>query len=247
MYGRRRKRDQRGGIRHPGTARIGVMAFPPHSLSPSDLAALLEAERHGAAFLAYKDGAGDLRLMPLEALERATVGRIEHNDLPLAWDPEVSRTHAQLELVGGDWTLIDDGLSRNGSFVNGERVLGRRRLCDGDVLRLGRTSLVFRAPGTMAESTAAADPAALVQLSDSERRVLVALCRPLAVPGRSAVPATNREIADELHLSVDGVKTHIRALFAKMEIEDLPQYRKRTELAQRALEIGAVTPRDLRS
>jgi FHA domain len=87
------------------------MAFPPHSLSPSELAALREAERHGV-FLAYRDRSGDLRLMPLECVNRATIGRVEENELALGWDPEVSRTHAQLELVGGDWTLIDDGLSR---------------------------------------------------------------------------------------------------------------------------------------
>jgi pSer/pThr/pTyr-binding forkhead associated (FHA) protein len=164
----------------------------------------------------------------------------------LDWDPEVSRTHAQLELFGGDWTLIDDGLSRNGSFVNGERALGRRRLNDGDAVRVGQTALVFRTPGAAAVSTAVADAASLVRLSDAERRVLVALVRPLAGSDGPGVPAGNREIADELHLSLDGVKTHVRALFAKVGIEDLPQYHKRTELARRALELGLVNPRDLR-
>ena len=208
---------------------------------------MLEAEREGAPFLAYRDVAGELCLRPLRDLERATLGRSEHNDVSLAWDQEVSRTHAQLEHVGGDWTLVDDGFSRNGSFVNGERVRGRRRLDDGDILRLGRTSLLFRAPGPAIESTAVADAAALVRLTDAERRVLVALCRPLATPGQTAVPASNREIADELQLSLDGVKTQIRSLFAKLAIEDLPQYRKRTELAQRALDVGLVTRRDLGS
>jgi FHA domain/Bacterial regulatory proteins, luxR family len=216
------------------------MTFPRHSLSPAELSALLAAEREGSPFLAYRDGTGDLRLGPLEDQTRVTLGRDEHNDFQLDWDPEVSRTHAQLELVGAEWTIVDDGLSRNGSFVNGERVHGRRRLADGDVLRLGRISIVFRAPGPAAASTAVADSAALVRLTEGERRVLVALCRPLTVPGASAVPASNREIAAELHLSPDGVKTHIRALFAKLGIEDLPQYRKRTELAQRALDSGLV-------
>ena len=55
----------------------------------------------------------------------------------------------------------------------------------------------------------------------------------------------NREIASELHLTPDGVKTHIRSLFAKLEIEDLPQYRKRTELARRAIDSGIVTRSEL--
>jgi DNA-binding CsgD family transcriptional regulator len=140
---------------------------------------------------------------------------------------------------------VDDGLSRNGSFLNGERILGRRRLADGDVIRLGRTSMVFRSPSLAPGSTAVGDVAAHVRLTDGERRVLVELCRPVAVPGASGVPAGNREIADELNLTPDGVKTHIRTLFTKLGIEDLPQYRKRTELARRALESGLVTRRDL--
>jgi pSer/pThr/pTyr-binding forkhead associated (FHA) protein len=221
------------------------MGFAPHALSPSELAGLLEAERQSVAFLAYRDGTGDLRLEPLDGLARVAIGRAEQNDLALEWDPEVSRAHAQLEHVGGAWTLVDDGLSRNGSFVNGERILGRRRLDDGDLVRLGRSSLLFRAPSPAAESTAADDLATLARLTDGERRVLVALCRPLMGPQGGLIPASNREIADELHLSLPGVKTHIRALFAKLDIDDLPQYRKRTELARRALDAGLVTPHDL--
>jgi pSer/pThr/pTyr-binding forkhead associated (FHA) protein len=221
------------------------MGFPSHSLSPSELAGLLEAERRGIPFLAYRDGAGGLQIESLDGRTRVAIGRADDNDLGLGWDPEVSRTHAQLELVGGDWTLVDDGLSRNGSFVNGERVRGRRRLDDGDAFRLGHTSILFRAPGPAAVSTAVADPATLARVTEAERRVLVALCRPLAVPGSAAIPASNSQIADELHLSVAGVKTHIRALFVKLGVEDLPQYQKRTELARRGLDSGLVTSRDL--
>jgi DNA-binding CsgD family transcriptional regulator len=221
------------------------MGFPPHSLRPAQLERMREAEGQGTPFVAYKDDEDELRLEPLGSAERVTIGRGEHNELALGWDPELSRTHAQLERVGGDWTLVDDGLSRNGSFVNGERVAGRRRLTDGDVLRLGRTTLLFRSPGPVAKTTVVGEAAAAVRLSDAQRRVLVALCRPLA-PGGTGAPASNRDIAEELHLSVDGVKTHIRALFGKVGVDDLPQYRKRTELARRALDLGLVATRDLR-
>jgi CRP/FNR family transcriptional regulator len=43
---------------------------------------------------------------------------------------------------------VDDGLSRNGTYVNGERVQGRRRLSDGDVVRCGNTELLYQTPGT---------------------------------------------------------------------------------------------------
>ena len=56
--------------------------------------------------------------------------------------------------------------------------------------------------------------------------------------------ASNREIAAELVLTVAGVKTHLRALFDKLSISDLPQNRKRAELARRALAIGLVGPAD---
>jgi hypothetical protein len=222
------------------------MSFPPHSLSPNQLVMLREAEDAGSPFVAYKDREGELRLEVLDATDRLAIGRGNDNGVVLDWDPEVSRTHAQLERVGGEWTLLDDGMSRNGSFVNGERIAGRRRLTDGDVVRIGQTSLMFRAPAVGTACTVAADATSLVRLSDAQMRVLVALCRPLATPGVTDVPASNRQIAAELHLSVDGVKTHIRTLFVKFGIDDLRQYRKRTELARRALDLGLVSRRDLR-
>jgi pSer/pThr/pTyr-binding forkhead associated (FHA) protein len=157
----------------------------------------------------------------------------------------VSRSHAQLERVSSDWMLVDDGLSRNGSHVNGERILGRRRLSDGDVVRVGRTTIVFRAPAATFESTLDAHSMPPVRVTDAERRVLIALCAPVAGAGSAGVPATNGEIAEALNLSQDGVKTHVRSLFAKLGVGDLPQYQKRTELAHRALDRGLVTKADL--
>lgn len=218
-----------------------------HDLSPGEHKALLEAERRGVPFLAYRDGIGDLRLASLGERDRVAIGRVAGNDLVLDWDREVSRSHAQLDRIGSDWTLVDDGLSRNGSHVNGERIVARRRLSDGDVLRIGQTSLVFRAPGVRFESTlAASGTRATPHVTAAERRVLVALCRPFAEGGdRAATPATNRDIALALNVSLDNVKKHVRSLFGKLGVEDLPQYRKRTELARRALEQGLVTRSDL--
>jgi pSer/pThr/pTyr-binding forkhead associated (FHA) protein len=207
---------------------------------------MLEAERRGEPFLAYRDGLGDLRVTELGERERIVIGRIAGNDVVLDWDPQVSRSHAQLERVGTDWTLVDDGLSRNGSQVNGERIIGRRRLSDGDVMRVGQTTIVFRAPATAFESTLAAHSMPAARLTDAERRVLVALCAPFAVEGGAApVPATNGEIANALNLSLDGVKTHVRSLFTKLGVGDLQQYPKRTELARRARARGLVTKADV--
>ena len=84
-----------------------------------------------------------------------------------------------------------------------------------------------------------------MRLSPAQRRVLVALCRPLdASP--YAIPATNKEIAEELSLSVDAVKTHLRRIAELLGVHDVPQNRKRAQLAERALMAGILTGRDFR-
>lgn len=58
--------------------------------------------------------------------------------------PGVSRRHARILVQGGRATL-EDLDSKNGTFVDGERVTGPRALQDGSLIRLGRrASLVFR-------------------------------------------------------------------------------------------------------
>lgn len=115
--------------------------------TPRELQALIEAERIGLPFVHWRDGSGAQQILTLgHDVTRATVGRREQSQVPLAWDPEVSRAHAYFESVGEEWTLVDDGLSRNGSFVNGSRVLGRQRLHDRDRLCFGNTNVVYREP-----------------------------------------------------------------------------------------------------
>ena len=115
--------------------------------SPAEVKARLDAERRGEPFLLFKDGAGAEVIVALTG--PLTVGRRPERDVALTWDTEVSRLHAQLEPVGPDWTVIDDGLSRNGTYVNGERVNGRRRLTDGDRIVFGETPVTFRAPADL--------------------------------------------------------------------------------------------------
>ena len=83
-----------------------------------------------------------------------------------------------------------------------------------------------------------------MQLTDTQRRVLVALCRPYR-DGDFATPATNQQIAEELFLSVDAVKMHLRTLFGKFALGDLPQNQKRARLAETALQSGAVSRHEL--
>jgi DNA-binding CsgD family transcriptional regulator len=82
-------------------------------------------------------------------------------------------------------------------------------------------------------------------VSPAQKRVLIALCRPYKDSASFATPATNGQIGEELHLSVDAVKTHLRALFEKFGVGDLPQNQKRVALVERALQSGMVAERDL--
>ncbi len=81
-----------------------------------------------------------------------------------------------------------------------------------------------------------------LQLTETQRKVLEALCRPSAGGNHFAPPATNQEIADELFLSVDAIKAHLRVLFRKFGIEDLPHNQKRARLAELAAERGFTGP-----
>ena len=71
-----------------------------------------------------------------------TIGRGDDNAIVLAGDDFVSTRHARVEAQrDGIWVV--DLASTNGIFVNGDRIDGRRRLRDGDVVRIGATELRF--------------------------------------------------------------------------------------------------------
>ena len=216
--------------------------------SPAEIAARLEAERTGEPHILLRDDVQTQIIVPLDGdRPRITIGRGEGSDIQIAWDRDASRAHAELERIGGVWAISDEGLSRNGTYVNGERVTTRQRLRDGDVVRAGSTVIVFRDPRSagFSDTRIGATELAPPTVSDAQRRVLLALCRPYKEPGPFTTPATNQDIASELFLSVEAVKTHLRALFAKFAVEDLPQNQKRARLIERAFQTGLVSERDL--
>ena len=214
------------------------MKVPPalRFVSPVELAQRLEAERRGIPFALFLDGDGCQHIVELHD-GPLCIGREPSSDIPLEWDTEVSRVHAMLERVGAEWTLVDDGLSRNGSFVNGRRVRGRQRLADGDAIRVGRTLIVFSAAQPQLRPTDTTRDSAPPDLSPAQRRVLAALCRPM-LEDVYAGPPSNREIAEQLVVGVETVKSHLHALFGLFGVQHLPQNRKRAELVRRALERG---------
>ena len=75
--------------------------------------------------------------------QRLVIGRAKDCNLCFPLNTEVSRLHAALTSTPEGWK-IEDMSSRSGTFVNGERPVGPRRLRDKDVLTIGAVTLTLR-------------------------------------------------------------------------------------------------------
>jgi len=182
-------------------------------------------------------------LVPLGG-DRVTVGKGPENDVVIASDGTVSRLHAVLEMIGSGWCLRDLG-SRNGTYVNGERIFSERVLHPGDEIRVGQTRLVYRAEGpaqpvTMTEAAQPPPP-----LTSREREVLLALCAPLLEGSLFTEPASVRDVAATLVVTEAAVRQHLLRLYEKFNVPDTGE-RRRVLLANDAISRGAVTVGDLR-
>ncbi len=231
----------------------GKGAEVPTHRNASELKSERRLEVLGEPFLrliAHRDKnaepAGTLELYSLGGATAVSIGRGADNDLSIPWDPRVSEAHCRQVCVGGRWLLEDDGLSRNGTFLDGLRISRRERLIDGSQIRCGRTMIVFRDPlGTAKARTLTDEEESPVPLTPAQRRVLVALCRQYLEEHEQASPATNVEIARGLFLSVDTVKGYVRELVHAFSLEALAPGQKRAALAHLAVRRGVVTRGDL--
>lgn len=188
-------------------------------------------------------GSGTWHDIPLNGdTPTVTIGRSSSADITVTADATVSRLHAIIERVCDCWVVIDDGLSKNGTFVNGERVGGRRKLSSGDRIRVGRSLLIFRDGSSSEEEMTIALSAQPTRnsLTDAQYLVLEALCRPFDARNAYSYPASNSQIAHDLCLTVSTVKTHMRALFDKFRVPALPPNQKRSFLVERAIESGVL-------
>jgi hypothetical protein len=171
-----------------------------------------------------------------------TIGRAAGNGLVLDHDTQVSSLHAVLQAYGSGWAVRDLG-STNGTVVAGERLHAERALRHGDVIEVGRTRLTYRgaSDAPLAPTTA---PRRAPELTRRERDVLIALCRPLYAGAEFAEPATARAIAADLVVTEAAVKQHLQHLYDKFEL-DPGSTRRRVELANQALQRGAINRADL--
>lgn len=123
-----------------------VSGFPPEdsgcAIAPTPVRAIPpEAIRWELCGRAHPDSPMHAVLVSTQPF---TVGREVDNTLCLA-NPTISRRHAELMLIENDLFVRDLG-SRNGTFLNGRRVVSFDRLCPGDTLQFGGAVYTIRLP-----------------------------------------------------------------------------------------------------
>ena len=214
-----------------------------HSATPAELRERIEAERRGRPFLVFRDGDGAQRLLDLGvagARERRPRQRqraepaLGHGGL------------APARRARGDRGRVDGQRRR----PLAQRHLRQRRAHLGPHAAARRRRPARRAdldrlppPGVRGLDARPRSPASGSRSATCRRpsaRCSSRSSRPYK-HDEFAAPATNQEIADELHLSVDAVKSHLRTLFQRFGIEHLPQNQKRSRLVAEALQAGVVS------
>jgi FHA domain len=189
----------------------------------------------GTPFIRIEEGGEVIALRG----EVTTVGRGLGVDIRLD-DPSVSRLHAELVRRGPYIYVVDLGLSRNGTRVNG-RPVARRVLEEGDVLSFGaaRARIGGLPPEAMTADAELRRPVA-PELTRRELDVLTALCRPALSDEAFATPATAHEIALDLVVTEAAVKQHLLRLYQKFRIPE--GQNRRTRLANEVVALGLVKP-----
>jgi pSer/pThr/pTyr-binding forkhead associated (FHA) protein len=176
--------------------------------------------------------------------DRATIGRASTNQVAIDEDTRLSRLHAVLERFESGWCIRDLG-SRNGVFVNGQRVADTRPLRSGDELHMGDTAIIFRADEPVTRTGTTETTPGRPELTRRERDVLLALCRPVLTGDVFTEPASIRRVAEELVVSEAAVKQHLGRLYDKFGLH-VPEERRRVRLANEAVHRGAITLGDLK-
>jgi DNA-binding CsgD family transcriptional regulator len=178
--------------------------------------------------------------------DRITVGKASSNEVPIASDRSVSRMHAVFERFPAGWCIRDLN-SRNGTFVNGERIIGERPLRSGDEIRVGKTRITYRFDDAGTEYTATEMGLQAPDLTRREREVLLALCSPVLSGDLFTEPASIRQIAQGLFVTDAAVKQHLVNLYDKFAIYDDGSGARRIRLANEAIRRGAVSVADLKA
>jgi hypothetical protein len=181
-------------------------------------------------------------VVPLDC-DRLSLGSDASNGVAVPTDRRLSRLHAVFERYDAGWCVRDLG-SRNGTFVNGQRLWRERTLRDGDEIRAGGSRFVFRAGRAVPTGPPTEAGEAPPELTARERDVLIRLCRPLLAHQVFTEPASSREIAAALVVTEAAVKQHLLRLYEKFGITGEGD-RRRLRLANEVMTRRAITLADL--
>jgi pSer/pThr/pTyr-binding forkhead associated (FHA) protein len=147
-------------------------------------------------------------------------------------DESVSRRHASLRVSEDRVELTDHG-SRNGVRVNGDRVYGSVDLNPGDRLDVGARKLELVEQGMPDSIESVTKPMPKVPRQGNDSLALLSP-REREVFEQLALGRTQREVAEDLGLSVKTVETY------RARIGDKLGLRTRADLVQFALEAGVL-------
>ncbi len=140
------------------------------------------------AYLVIREGSKWSDVFRLVPGQSVTVGRAPTNQIVLK-DERCSRTHLEVFMSGGQWTLRDLD-SRNGTLVTDERVRGDRVLRAGDLIRIGRSQIVFvyRLAEAFSDSTSVmhrhGEHEDLIPPGSEEDSSVLATCEPTTITHR---------------------------------------------------------------
>jgi pSer/pThr/pTyr-binding forkhead associated (FHA) protein len=131
---------------------------------------------------------------------RILIGRAEECDVrPLG--EEVSRRHC-LILVEGEAVTVEDLKSRNGTYVNGERIPAKTTVKNGDIVRVGplelKVSLPLPAAAPADRAAAAVDDVSRWLMADDEPVGMFDTTQTVRVPDAApAEPPVAEPVAQE--------------------------------------------------
>jgi hypothetical protein len=95
---------------------------------------------YGTAHLSLVRGRGTKK--DIDIRDTVTIGRDERNTIGLFKDDLIAQQHAEFIKENGRTVVADKG-SATGTFVNKKKVTGRQVLKDGDVIDVGKATIVF--------------------------------------------------------------------------------------------------------
>jgi pSer/pThr/pTyr-binding forkhead associated (FHA) protein len=167
--------------------------------------------------LTIEDDEGKRTPLPL-VRDEYSIGRGEENTVRLT-ERNISRRHATLRQEMSGWVIADTS-SRNGSYVNGVRLVGEHTVNEGDIVQVGDYRLAFTDEEVAATTTdptkASTVPGAGSAAVKPDRLVVVVGPEPgqefliqQAVVGIGRAPELDLAIA---HASVSRVHAEIHAL-----------------------------------